>query len=259
MYGGPCVQRVINHWTTFGDLSAQRLAQAGFLVVKCDNRGSSRRGNAFESAIHLNVGSVEVSDQVAVVQYLTSLGFADASNVGIYGWSYGGYMSAISLCKAPTVFKAACAGAPVTFWEGYDTFYTERYMSTPEKNSDGYKKSSVMNNVDDMRGGLLIIHGLIDENVHFRHSASLIDSLNTLQKRYDVLLFPNERHSPHRISDKVYMEDRILEFFRTHLTLTQNRGFGSGISNHGLSAPGHDPGQVESSGRSNEEKLMAHL
>ena len=250
---------MINHWTTFGDLSAQRLAQAGFLVVKCDNRGSSRRGNAFESAIHLNVGSVEVSDQVAVVQYLTSLGFADASNVGIYGWSYGGYMSAISLCKAPTVFKAACAGAPVTFWEGYDTFYTERYMSTPEKNSDGYKKSSVMNNVDDMRGGLLIIHGLIDENVHFRHSASLIDSLNTLQKRYDVLLFPNERHSPHRISDKVYMEDRILEFFRTHLTLTQNRGFGSGISNHGLSAPGHDPGQVESSGRSNEEKLMAHL
>lgn len=248
----------MNHWTTLGDLRAQRFAQEGFLVVKCDNRGTARRGNAFESAIHLHVGDIEVLDQVAVIQHLVMLKHSDPSNIGIYGWSYGGYMSAQSLCKAPTIFKAACAGAPVTFWEGYDTFYTEKYMSTPDENVDGYRKSSVMDNASSMQGHLLIIHGLIDENVHFRHTARLIDSLNTLRKRYDLLLFPNERHSPHRLSDKIYMEDRIFDFFRRHLATTRVSSYK--IIGNTVEAFDSDAEHLQDGENTmRREKMMAHL
>jgi dipeptidyl-peptidase-4 len=217
VYGGPCVQRVLHHWTVRGDMRAQRLAQSGFLVIKCDNRGTSRRGAAFESVIWRNMGDVEIIDQRTVVEHFVRLGQTDPHNVGIYGWSYGGYMSAMSLCKAPDTFKCACAGAPVTFWEGYDTCYTERYMSTPEKNQEGYRSSSVMNNAEGLCGALMIIHGLIDENVHFRHTARLIHCLNSLRHQYELLVFPNERHSPHRLEDNIYTEDRILTFFESHL------------------------------------------
>jgi dipeptidyl-peptidase-4 len=179
------------------------------------------------------------------------MGLVDTANVGIYGWSYGGYLSAMALCKAPSVFKCACAGAPVTFWEGYDTFYTERYMSTPEKNAEGYTNSSVMTHASALAGKLLIIHGLIDENVHFRHSAFLIEKLNSLRKRYELLLFPNERHSPHKLSDKVYTEDRILDFFKSYLEMPQGR---QNVA-HTMMHNSVDNSSVGSNG----ERIYAHL
>ncbi len=102
------------------------------------------------------------------------------------------------MAKAPDIFKVGVAGAPVTHWDGYDTAYTERYMSTPQENPDGYREGSVMAHIDNLRGKLLLIHGLIDENVHFRHTARLMNALNRARKRYDVLLFPDERHTPRR-------------------------------------------------------------
>jgi len=211
-YGGPHVQFVQNSWLMTMDLRAQALVSRGFLVIKVDNRGSNRRGLDFEAPIKHKMGSVEVDDQVAAVKYCVNEGLCDASKVGIYGWSYGGYLSAMCLARASDVFKCAVSGAPVTSWDGYDTCYTERYMGTPQSNPDGYKSSSVMEHVSGMSGDLLLVHGLIDENVHFRHTARLINSLIAEQKVYQLLLFPNERHSPRSQKDREYMEEQIFSF-----------------------------------------------
>ena len=223
VYGGPHVMRVQNSWNilTAGSTRAQYLCSQGFLVAKCDNRGSARRGTEFEFQIHKCMGTVECDDQVALVQHLTvDKKVADSKNVGVYGWSYGGYMSAMLLCKAPETFHVGVAGAPVTHWDGYDTHYTERYMQTPATNPKGYDEGSVMKHVEQMTGRLMLVHGLIDENVHFRHTARLINSLISHRKIYDLLLFPEERHSPRRLGDRIYMEERISSFLNTHLKTT---------------------------------------
>lgn len=216
-YGGPHVQFVSNSWAMTVDLRAQALRSRGFLVLKIDNRGANRRGLAFEAALKNRMGSVEVDDQVAGVQACIDRGLTDPRRVAIYGWSYGGYLSAMCLARASDVFKCAISGAPVTSWDGYDTAYTERYMGTPESNPDGYKSSSVMEHIKNMKGDLLLVHGLIDENVHFRHTARLINALIAEQKPYQLLLFPNERHSPRSQKDRTFMEERIMSFIQASL------------------------------------------
>jgi dipeptidyl-peptidase-4 len=218
VYGGPHAQFVSNKWDRMTvDMRAQYLCSLGFLVFKLDNRGSARRGLGFEGAIKHNMGNVEVKDQVDGVNWLIAQGLADPNHVGVYGWSYGGYMAAICLAKAPDTFKVAVAGAPVTHFDGYDTYYTERYMGTPQSNPTGYEESSVMHHVEGITGKLLLIHGLIDENVHFRHTARLINALISARKPYDLLLFPDERHMPRKLADRVYMEERIRDYFVQHL------------------------------------------
>ena len=217
VYGGPHAQRVTDDWSLTIDLRAQYLRRRGFLVFKLDNRGSARRGLVFEGAIRHDMGNLELQDQADGVAWLAEQGLTDPERVGIYGWSYGGYLAAMSLCRQPDVFRAAVAGAPVTHWDGYDTHYTERYMGTPRSNPDGYESSSVMHHVARMRGELLLVHGLIDENVHFRHTARLIDALVRARKDYRLLLFPGERHMPRRLEDRVYMEERIAAFLERSL------------------------------------------
>ncbi|OWZ23763.1 Dipeptidyl peptidase [Phytophthora megakarya] len=219
VYGGPHVQRVARMWAMTVDMRAQRFRDMGYAVLKVDNRGSFRRGSAFEGAIKHCMGTVEILDQQDGVRKLVEEGVTIEGRVGIYGWSYGGYMSAISLMKAPETFKLAIAGAPVTSWDGYDTCYTERYMSTPQLNPTGYREGSVMEVVGNMqsRQKLLLIHGLIDENVHFRHTARLITELINSRKHYDLLLFPGERHSPRHLEDRIYMEQRIAEYVEANL------------------------------------------
>jgi dipeptidyl-peptidase-4 len=252
VYGGPGVQHVTNSWGMTADMRAQYFRLKGYLVIKVDNRGSLRRGHAFEAALFKNMGAVELDDQAAAVAWASKQRLADPTRVGIYGWSYGGYMcvscvrscarprprrchvrhkrrdarpialmpplrSAMALCKYPLVFKVAVAGAPVTSWDGYDTAYTERYMSLPQLNEKGYAESSVMNQVEKMEGKLMLVHGMIDENVHFRHTARLITALTHARKDYELLLFPSERHLPRSVPDRVYMEQRIEAFFSRHL------------------------------------------
>eukprot|EP00644_Phytophthora_capsici_P014956 jgi/Phyca11/511988/fgenesh2_kg.PHYCAscaffold_109_\ len=219
VYGGPHVQRVGRMWAMTVDMRAQRFRDMGYAVLKVDNRGTFRRGSAFEGAIKHCMGTVEILDQQDGVQTLVKEGITIEGRVGIYGWSYGGYMSAISLMKAPETFKLAIAGAPVTSWDGYDTCYTERYMSTPQLNPGGYFEGSVMEAVGNMQSGqkLMLIHGLIDENVHFRHTARLISALINARKHYDLLLFPGERHSPRHLEDRIYMEQRIAEYVQANL------------------------------------------
>ncbi|MBL4683576.1 MAG: S9 family peptidase, partial [Nannocystaceae bacterium] len=217
VYGGPHAQRVTESWGMTVDMRAQFLASRGYLVFKLDNRGSARRGLAFEGAIRHDMGNLEISDQVEGVRWLTDKGLTDKDRVGMYGWSYGGYMSAMALARAPETFHAAVAGAPVTHWDGYDTHYTERYMGTPQSNPDGYRDSAVMTHVEAIVGELMIVHGLIDENVHFRHAARLIQALVSAGKDHELLMFPDERHMPRKEADRVYMEGRLLRFFNKAL------------------------------------------
>ncbi len=217
VYGGPGPQMVSNIWKMTNMLQIQYLRQQGFLVFRLDNRGSARRGLEFEGAIKGRMGTVEVDDQVDGVRWLVEQGLADPQRVGVTGWSYGGYMTLLCLMKAPDVFKVGVAGAPVTHYDGYDTAYTERYMSTPQQNPEGYREGSVLAHVENLRGKLLLIHGLIDENVHFRHTARLMNALNRARKRYDALIFPDERHQPRRLADRTYMQERIIGYFEENL------------------------------------------
>ena len=135
----------------------------------------------------------------------------------MYGWSYGGDLSIMCLAQAPEVFSAAVAGAPVTSWDGYDTHYTERYMGLPKDNRDGYAKGSALSHMDKIQGNLMLIHGLIDENVHFAHTARLIDALVGAGKDYDLVLFPNERHMPRRQKARAYIARRIATVFENKM------------------------------------------
>lgn len=217
VYGGPHAQRVANSWELTVDMRAQYLRGLGYLVFKLDNRGAARRGLAFEAALRHDMGNIEVQDQVDGVKWLVEQGLADPKRVGIYGWSYGGYMAAMALARAPETFKVAVAGAMVASWDAYDTHYTERYMGTPQSNPDGYEASSVLTHAGDITGQLMIVHGLIDENVHFRHSARMVQAMIGARKPYELLLFPSERHMPRSEGDRIYMEERIRDFFQQHL------------------------------------------
>jgi len=217
VYGGPHAQTVANRWDLTVDLRAQYLAQQGFVVLKVDNRGSANRGLAFEAALAHDMGHVEVDDQVDGVRSLAARPYVDGARAGVYGWSYGGYMTLMTLLRAPDVFTVGVAGAPVTFWEGYDTHYTERYMGLPGSNAEGYRMSAVLGHVAALRGRLLLIHGLVDENVHFRHTARLIAALTAAGRPYDAALFPEERHMPRDAKGLEYLERRLSGYFQDHL------------------------------------------
>jgi dipeptidyl-peptidase 4 len=217
VYGGPHVQQVSDSWGLTVDLRAQYLAEHGFLVFKLDNRGSARRGLAFEAAISQHLGTLEVEDQVEGVRWLVAQGLADPERVGLTGWSYGGYLTLMSLARAGSVFRAGVAGAPVVDWDGYDTHYTERYLGTPADNPEGYRQGSVLTHAEKLAGALLLVHGMIDENVHFRHSARLLSVLQESGRTIDVLLLPSERHMPRGDAARQLLESSLVEHFARHL------------------------------------------
>ena len=218
VYGGPHAQRAIDEWSSTVDLRAQYLAQRGCIVFKLDNRGSANRGLAFEAPLYLSMGDPEVDDQAYGVRWLgENYHYADTSRVGIYGWSYGGYMTLMCMARQPGVFHAGVAGAPVTHWDGYDTAYTERYMSKPQAHREEYELSSVMAHLGGLRGDLLVVHGMIDENVHFRHTARLLVEMARLGKHCDTLIYPEERHMPRDPKGLEDHERRVLGFLEQKL------------------------------------------
>ena len=217
VYGGPHAQTVLDAWGLTVDLRAQYLAQQGFLVLKLDNRGMAGRGLEFEAHLHRQMGTIEVDDQSAAVEQLADEGLADLDRVGVYGWSYGGYMTVMSMLRRPDLFKVGVSGAPVSDWDGYDTGYTERYMGTPQNNAEGYREGSLLTHADKLEGQLLLIHGGVDENVHFRHTARLITALTAADRDYDLLMFPEERHMPRDRAGLEYQERRVARYFERHL------------------------------------------
>jgi dipeptidyl-peptidase-4 len=223
VYGGPHVQTVTESWALTADLTAQFLSARGFAVWKLDNRGSSRRGHAFEAALNRHMGTVEVRDQADGVGFVAaSWPEVDTGRVGITGGSYGGYMTLRCLTEAPATFHAGVSIAPVTGWDGYDTCYTERYMGTPANNSEGYRDSSVLSGAERLRGPLLVIHGMLDENVHFRHTARLTTALLGAGKPFELLPLPDERHSSRREGDRKYVAERVADFFARELRIPRD-------------------------------------
>uniref|UniRef100_A0A182K1I5 Peptidase S9 prolyl oligopeptidase catalytic domain-containing protein n=1 Tax=Anopheles christyi TaxID=43041 RepID=A0A182K1I5_9DIPT len=221
VYGGPEVQTVSNTFKGMRQLRMHMLASQGYCVICVDSRGSRHRGVEFESYIRCRMGTVELSDQVEVLRILADqLGYIDMDRVAIHGWSYGGYLSLMGLVQYPEIFKVSIAGAPVTSWEYYDTGYTERYMDLPDSNRSGYAAGSVLNYIQkfpDEDNRLLIIHGLIDENVHFYHTSQLVSRLVRANKPYQLQVYPNERHSLRNLEASKHYETKLLSFLQNHL------------------------------------------
>ncbi len=215
VYGGPGVQTVLDAWAP--RLLWQHLADRGFVVFQLDNRGSAGRGPAFEAPIYLRAGEVELEDQLAGASMLASLPFVDPSRIGIYGHSYGGFMAALAMLKAPGRFKVGVAGSPVTSWAFYDTGYTERHMGTPATNPKGYAESDLAGYAKNLQGKLFLIHAMMDENVHFENTAHLIDALVAADKDFDLLVFPGERHGYRDPAAKRHAMRRVVEYFAQHL------------------------------------------
>jgi dipeptidyl-peptidase-4 len=211
VYGGPGVQRVVDGWT--GGSFTQILTRAGYVVFQLDNRGSAFRGDRFQSPIRGKLGEIEVADQVVGAKWLGSQHYIDASRLGVWGWSYGGYLTLMLMFKAPDVFRAGVSGAPVTDWTLYDTHYTERYLQRPQDNPAGYAASSVLPYADQLRGRLLVIHGMADDNVLFMHSTKLFRRLQDLGKPFEVMVYPGAKHGLTRQHDGRHAYATILRFF----------------------------------------------
>lgn len=216
VYGGPHSQVVRDAWGATSLLD-HLLASRGFLVWSVDNRGAFGRGHAWESALFRDMGRHELADQLAGVRYLTTLPYVDGARIGIWGWSYGGYMTLFSLTRAPDVWKCGIAGAPVTHWKFYDTIYTERYMGTPQENPEGYERSAPLSKAADLAAPLLVIHGGSDDNVHLQNTVAFIDALVRAGKPYELQLQPRQKHG-FRGAESVNFRNRaIVRFFEENL------------------------------------------
>lgn len=218
VYGGPGVQRVRRAWGGYPRSNEgffrQYLAQHGYIVFTLDNRGTPGRGTAFRDAIYHHLGHVEVEDQKTGVSFLRSLPYVDPARIGVFGWSYGGYMALQCILQAPDSFTAAVAGAPVTDWRLYDTHYTERFMGTPAENEQGYKDSSVLTRAATLKRPLLVLHGMADDNVLFTHSTALFKILQDHNKPFEQMTYPGHKHGLLRHPDAgLHAYTTIVSFF----------------------------------------------
>jgi dipeptidyl-peptidase-4 len=213
VYGGPGVQTVKNSWGSSNFFWFEMLAQKGYVVVSVDNRGTPGRGLEFANSVYRNLGHNEVNDQIELAKYLQKQSYVDAHRIGVYGWSYGGYMSSLLMTKGADYFKTGIAVAPVTNWRFYDSIYTERYLFTPQDNPRGYDDNSPINFADKLKGKYLLIHGLTDDNVHFQNAAHMVNTLVKSKKQFDSFYYPNRAHglAGARLHVHSMMTDYILK------------------------------------------------
>lgn len=212
VYGGPGSQTVTNAWSS-GDFAwYQMLARKGYIIVSVDNRGTGARGEEFKKMTYLELGKYETIDQIEAAKYLAGLPYVDPDRIGIWGWSYGGYMSTLCITKGADVFSAAIAVAPVTNWRYYDNIYTERFMRKPQDNASGYDDNSPINHVDKLRGKYLLIHGTGDDNVHVQNSMDLISALVKADKQFDMFLYTNKNHGIYGGNTRLHLYTKMTEF-----------------------------------------------
>lgn len=212
IYGGPGVQTVTKGWSR-QTLLAQYLVQHGYLVFQLDNRGSTGRGKQFEEVIYRHLASHELADQHQGVTFLRSLPYVDPKRIGIYGHSYGGYMTLMAMFRAGNDYAAGVAGAPVTDWALYDTHYTERYLGTPQNNAQGYQQSSVFPYTKGLSGSLLIYHGMADDNVLFTHTTRVVDALQKQGSLFELMTYPGAKHSLFGQTTRLHQYRTIVDFF----------------------------------------------
>ena len=217
VYGGPGSQTVNDSWGGFNNWWYQMLAQNGYIVVSVDNRGTGARGQEFKKMTYLELGKYETMDQISAAKYLGSQAYVDAERIGIFGWSYGGYMSSLCLFKGADIFKSAIAVAPVTNWKWYDTIYTERYMRTQKENESGYKDNSPINFTDLMKGKYLLVHGVADDNVHFQNTAEMVNALIRSNKQFDTYFYPNRNHGIFGGTTRLHLYNKMTDFIYENL------------------------------------------
>ncbi len=216
-YGGPGSQTVMDKFGGFNYWWFQMLAQQGYIVVSVDNRGTGGRGEQFKKMTYLQLGKYETIDQIEGAKYLGGLDYVDADRIGIFGWSYGGYLSSLCLLKGNDVFKSAIAVAPVTNWKWYDSIYTERYMRTDKENPDGYRNNSPVYFADQLKGNYLIVHGAADDNVHFQNTAEMVNALVMANKQFDSAFYPNRNHGIYGGPTRSHLYTKMTKFIKDNL------------------------------------------
>lgn len=216
-YSGPGSQQVANRWNSANDYWYQHLAQEGYIIVCVDGRGTGFKGAAFKKVTQNELGKYEVEDQIQVAKQLGELPYIDASRIGIWGWSYGGFMSSNALFKGNDVFKMAIAVAPVSSWRFYDTIYTERYMTTPQENASGYDDNSPINHVDKLKGDYLLIHGSADDNVHLQNTMRLVEALIQADKQFDWGVYPDDNHGIYGGNTRLHLYKKMTHFIHDKL------------------------------------------
>ncbi len=217
VYGGPGSQTVNNSWDTRDFFWYQTLAERGYLIVSVDNRGTGGRGNAFRTATYAQLGKLETQDQINAAGYLGTLPYVDKSRIGIWGWSYGGYMSALCMTLGADVFKTGISVAPVSTWRFYDTIYTERYLKRPQDNPSGYDDNSPLTHAAKLKGPFLLVHGTGDDNVHFQNSVALADALIRAGKPFQSFYYPNRNHGIYGGNTRLHLYRMLTDFIEKNL------------------------------------------
>jgi dipeptidyl-peptidase-4 len=216
LYNGPHSQLVLNTWMAGGELWYQYMAQKGFIVFTLDGRGTSYRGKKFEQAIHRQLGTVEMEDQLKGVDYLKSLPYVDANRMGVHGWSYGGFMTTSLMTRNAGVFKVGVAGGPVIDWSYYEVMYGERYMDTPQENKEGFDKNNLLNYVGNLKGKLLMIHGAQDPVVVWQHSMMYVKKCVDKGIQLDYFVYPGHEHNVLG-KDRAHLMEKICNYFIDNL------------------------------------------
>jgi dipeptidyl-peptidase-4 len=216
LYNGPHSQMVTNTWMAGGELWYQYMAQKGFIVFTLDGRGTNYRGKAFEQAIHRQVGTKEMEDQISGVNYLKSLPYVDATRLGVHGWSYGGFMTTSLMTRYPGTFKVGAAGGPVIDWSYYEIMYGERYNDSPQENKEGYDKNNLLNHVGNLKGKLLMIHGAQDPVVVWQHSIMYQKKAVEKGVQLDYYVYPGHEHNVLG-KDRAHLMEKICNYFIDNL------------------------------------------
>jgi len=217
IYGGPGSQEVTNSWGGFNYMWFQMLAENGIMVISVDNRGTGARGEEFKKMTYLELGKYETLDYIETAKFMGNLHYVNKDKIGIFGWSYGGFMSSNALFQGADYFSTAIAVAPVTNWRYYDNIYTERFMRTPQENPDGYDHNSPINHVDKLKGNYLLVHGGADDNVHPQNTMDLLSALVKADKQFDFMLYPNKNHGIYGGNTRYHLFKKMTDFLYENL------------------------------------------
>ena len=216
-YSGPGSQQVSNAWDGRNTIWFNLLAQKGYIVLCVDGRGTGYRGTKYKKATYKNLGKYEIEDQIAAAQWMGSQSFVDAERIGIFGWSFGGYMASLAMTKGADVFKVGIAVAPVTTWRYYDTIYTERYLQTPQENPQGYDENSPINFAGLMKGKYLLIHGTADDNVHYQNAVEMAEALIQKNKEFEFMTYPDKNHGIYGGNTRLHLYQKMTNFILNNL------------------------------------------
>ena len=216
-YSGPGSQQVDNNWTNINDYWFMMLSQQGYIIACVDGRGTGYKGAAFKKITQKELGKYEVEDQIAAAKVIGNYPYVDKTRIGIWGWSFGGFMASNCIMKGADVFKMAIAVAPVTNWRFYDSIYTERYMQTPQENPSGYDDNSPINHVEKLKGKFLLIHGSGDDNVHVQNSMQMMEALIQANKQFDSQIYPDNNHGIYGGMTRIQLFNKMTNFIKENL------------------------------------------